>query len=237
MSPQGLRALTNPRVTYGRCFSDDIWVGNDWIFVYYFWVNRGYVHLWIQLSPMEVVSLMISELAATQFSLSISKSIRAVSADKSMRHLWKGFQWWVLSRQRLHFRWLFLNQKGMRALMNPCVTCGSGFVDHFWGGRRFVFIDYFWVNRGWVCWRILASPLEVVSLMISESAPTLFLLMISESAPTLFLLTVVVGVEEATRDLWKWIRLWFLSRQWLIFLLGIYESTRAASANKSTCHL
>jgi len=41
LSQQGLRALPNPRVTFGRCFGDDFQVGTDSVFVDFFWVNRG----------------------------------------------------------------------------------------------------------------------------------------------------------------------------------------------------
>jgi len=37
----GLRALPNPRVTFGRHFGDDFPVGTDSIFVDFFYVNRG----------------------------------------------------------------------------------------------------------------------------------------------------------------------------------------------------
>jgi hypothetical protein len=134
LSPQGLWALTKQCVTYGRCFGDDFWVDNDLIFVYYFCVNRGYVRWWIQLSPMEVVSLMISE------------------------------------SKRLSFQWLFLRPQGLCALMNPPVTCGSGFVYDLWVGSDLVFVVYFWVNRGCGRWVGHASPVEAVSFMISKSA-------------------------------------------------------------------
>jgi hypothetical protein len=41
LSQQGLQALLNPRVTFGRCFGDDFLVGYDSVFVDYFSVNRG----------------------------------------------------------------------------------------------------------------------------------------------------------------------------------------------------
>ena len=61
------------------------------------------------LSAMEVVSLMIFELVATQFSLTISESIGDVCANESKRQPWKQFHWWFLSRQQLSFRWRFLS--------------------------------------------------------------------------------------------------------------------------------
>jgi hypothetical protein len=42
-------------------------------------------------SPVEVVSLMISEVTTTQFSLTISEPSRAVRVDESTYHLWKRF--------------------------------------------------------------------------------------------------------------------------------------------------
>ena len=46
----------------------------------------------IQASPMEGVSLMISESAPTPFLLTISKSKGAASASESTRDLWKLFR-------------------------------------------------------------------------------------------------------------------------------------------------
>jgi hypothetical protein len=42
--------------------------------------------------PVEVVLLMIFESVVTEFSLSISESTGAASANESMRHLWKQFR-------------------------------------------------------------------------------------------------------------------------------------------------
>jgi len=55
-------------------------------------------------------------------------------------------------------------------LSNPCVTCGSSFVDDFR------------VPRGCLRCRIHASPVEAVLLMISESGVNQFSMMIFESA-------------------------------------------------------
>ena len=46
----------------------------------------------IQPSPLEGVSLTISEAAATQFSLTISKSTGDVGAKESTRHFWNRFR-------------------------------------------------------------------------------------------------------------------------------------------------
>jgi hypothetical protein len=64
----------------------------------------------IHMSPMEAVSVMISESTASPFSLTICESTWAVCDDESMRQLWNQFRWWFLSRLRLSFPWLFLSQ-------------------------------------------------------------------------------------------------------------------------------
>jgi hypothetical protein len=43
-------------------------------------------------SPLEVVSLMISKSAPSQFSLTFSESTGVAGADESTRHLWKVFR-------------------------------------------------------------------------------------------------------------------------------------------------
>jgi hypothetical protein len=55
----------------------------------------------------------------------------------------------------------------MFALSNPCITRGSTFVDDFCG------------HMGCFLCLIHASPVEAVSLTISDSTATQFLLMIS----------------------------------------------------------
>jgi len=54
------------------------------------------------------------------------------------------------------------------ALSNPCITRGSTFIDDFCG------------HMGCLLCLIHASPVEAVSLTISDSAATQFLLMISK---------------------------------------------------------
>ena len=142
----------NPGVTYGRCFVDDFRVGTDSVFVDLLLVKRGCERFWIHASPLEAVSVMISEAASTLFSLNISKSTRATSSSKSTRRLWKVFRWWFPSRLRVPFCWLFQSQQGLRALPNPRVTLWSCFVD------------FFRVNRCFELFRIHTSPFEVVSL-------------------------------------------------------------------------
>jgi len=121
LSPYGLIALSNPDVTHKSSFVD------------YLWGQRGCLRCWIHVSPMEAVSLMISE------------SLGAVCAIESMHHLWKKFRWW------------FMRPEGLLALSNPCVTCGSSFIDDFWG------------HMGYLRSRIHASPVKAVSLMIFEA--------------------------------------------------------------------
>jgi hypothetical protein len=54
-------------------------------------------------SSLETVSVMISELATTQFSLIVLESTGAVCADESMRHLWKQFRGLFQSDEQLSF--------------------------------------------------------------------------------------------------------------------------------------
>jgi hypothetical protein len=131
LSQQGLRAFPNPRLTFQRCLGDDFWVGNNSIFVDYFWVNKGCGSWRIHASALESVSLMISETVVAQFSLTISESTRARSAAESTRHLCKLFRWWSPSRHRLSFRWPFLIQQGLWAFLNPRLTFQRCLGDDF----------------------------------------------------------------------------------------------------------
>ena len=145
LRPQGLFALSNPRITHGSSFVDNFWVGSDLVFNVDFWVCRGCLCCRIHASPVEAVSLMISE------------SPGAVCAVESMRHPWKLFRWWFLSQEWISFQWWFLSPQGLFALLNPCVTRWSSFVDDFW------------VHKGCLRCRIHVLPLEAVLLMNSES--------------------------------------------------------------------
>ena len=97
------------------------------------------MHCRIHASPVEAVSLQISEAAG------------AMCAVESMRHPWK------------QFRCRFLRPQGLLALSNPCVTGGRSFVDDF-------IVDDFYAHMGCLRYRIQASPVEAVSLKISEAA-------------------------------------------------------------------
>jgi hypothetical protein len=157
----------------------------------------SYVRSRIHVSSQEIVSVMISESIAIQFSLNICEWTGVVSTEESIHQLWKKFRWWFMSRQRLSFPWLFLSQNGLCAVTNPCVITRNSFGDDFWVDNDLVFLDYLWVNKGcfgddfwvrsdsvfldylWVnkgCmgWRIQASTLQAVSVMIFESTATQF---------------------------------------------------------------
>jgi len=157
LSQQGLCALKNPRVTCGSGLVDDFQGDNDSIFLDYILLNRGCVLSRIHTSHVEAFSMMISESAATQFSLAIFESLGAVCNDESSLDHWKQFRWWFLDRQWLSSPWLFLTQQELYVLTNSSVTCGS---------CRY--------NRGYVHCRIHTSLLEDVSLMISKSTVTQF---------------------------------------------------------------
>jgi len=103
-------------------------VGSDLVFLYCFWVNRGYVCCGIHVSPLKAVSEAISEWEATQISLTVYELTGAVWADESMGLLLKQFQWRFLSGQRLSFPWLFMSQQGLCGLTNPWVSSGKVLV-------------------------------------------------------------------------------------------------------------
>jgi len=169
---------------------------------------------------------MNSEAVATQFSFIVSESTGMVCADESMRQLWTQFQCWILSRQRLGFPWVFQTQQGLCALTNPCVTYGSSFGYHFWVSSDSLFVNYFWVNRGCERWRIHASALEPVSVMISESAVSQFSLIISKS-------TGSMCAGESIRHLWKQFRWLFLRRRQLsLHWLFLSQQGQCALMNK-----
>jgi hypothetical protein len=167
-----LCTLTNPGITCGSSFVDDFWVCSDWVFIDYLWVNKGCVSWQIHVSPVESFLVMIYVFTTTLFSLIISESTEAVCNDESKHHLWMLFRWWFLSRQWPNLRWLFLSPHGLCALMNPRVTCGSDFVDDFLVCSDSVFLYYFWVNKGCMRWRIDASPVVAIPVMIYESTAT-----------------------------------------------------------------
>jgi hypothetical protein len=153
---------------------------------------------------------MISEWAATLFSLTVYESTGVVWADESIRHLWKQFRGLFLTRRRLSFPWLFISQQGLCALTNPWVTSGNIFGDDFWEGSDSVFLDYFWVNRCCVRWGFHVSSLEAVLEGNSEWAATQFSLTVNES-------TGEVWADESIRHLWMQFRGLFVSGQRLSF--------------------
>jgi hypothetical protein len=129
---------------------------------------------------MQAISVMISKSMVTQFSLNIFEWTGAVCTSESKRQLYKQFRWWFLSRRRLSFPWIFLSENGLCALTNHSLSSASSFGDDFFGMDS-IFLDYFLVNKGCVRWRIHASALEAVSVMISDYTASQFSLTISES--------------------------------------------------------
>jgi hypothetical protein len=59
-------------------------------------------------------------------------------------------------------------------MCNPCVTRGSSFADDFSIGSESVFIDDFYAHLGCLRCRIQASPVEAVSLKISEAGGVVY---------------------------------------------------------------
>jgi len=184
----------NPRVIFRSCFVD------------FFWVNRGCERFRIHASCLECFSMMISQSAPTLFSFTFSKSIRVSSASESRRLLWKLFRWRLPSRHQFRFRWLFLTQQGMAVIPNPRITFEKCFGDDFPADTDSVFIDFFLINKCWQLFWIHTSSLKSVSVITSQSAPTLFSFTFSES-------TRAGSYFETTRPLWKVFRWWFRSQQ------------------------
>jgi len=109
------------------------------------------------------------------------------------------FLWW----QRLSFRWWFLSPNRLFGLSNTCVTHGSSFVDDLWVCRCYLrcriqphpwkqFVNDLWGHRDYLRCRIHVSPVEAVSLMISESL-------------------MAVWAIESMRHPWEQFLWWFLS--------------------------
>jgi hypothetical protein len=150
-----------------------------------------------------------------------------------MCHRWKQFRCW------------FLRLQGLFALSNPCVTCGSSFVDDFWDGSDSVFVDNFWARMCSLRCRIHASPVEAVLLMISEYAGALYALEsmhhpwkyfvddfwvlrgclcfqihkspVGAVSFMIYEATGAVCAVESMRHLWKQFCWWFVRRQRLSF--------------------
>jgi hypothetical protein len=155
----------NPCVTFGSCFVD------------LFWINRAFERFRIHASSLEADSVMISESAATRFSLTISGSTRAGGVDESTHHL-----------QKL-FCWLFLCQQRLRALSNSRITFGKCFSDDFPFGT-----DFFFFQQGLSSLPNPRVTFERCFHDIFQSAPTLFLLTFSE-------LTGAATSSKSTRHL------------------------------------
>jgi len=131
--------------TFRWWFSVDI----DSVFLDYFLVDRGYMHWRIHTSPVEAISVMICESAATQFTLTISDSTGALCTDESKRHLWKRFRWWFLSRHWLSFPWLFLSQQAV---------CVNKSRHHLWKqfhswflSRQQLSFCWLFLSQQWLC--------------------------------------------------------------------------------------
>jgi hypothetical protein len=140
-SQQGICVPTNPSISYGVSLVDYFWVVSYLVFTCDFRVNKDFVHWRIHASVVEAVSLMVSESAATQLSVMISKSKRIVCADESRLQLWRQSCWCFLSGQRLSFRLWFSSQLGLCALTNPWVKYGGSLGDYLWVVSYSVFGD------------------------------------------------------------------------------------------------
>jgi len=170
LSQQGLCERTNQGFSWGGSLVDAFWVGNDLVFGDDFRVKWDFVRWWIEASAKEAVSLIVSKLAETQLSLAISKSTRTLCPYESTCQPWKNYRWWFLNRQLLSFRWWFPSQQRLCAGTNPVFSLECSLVDGFWVSTDSVFACDFEVNRDFVRWRIHATAIEALSLMVFELA-------------------------------------------------------------------
>jgi hypothetical protein len=100
--------------------------------------------------------------------------------------------------------------------MNPRVTFGISFVDDFWVNSGLVFISSLYVNRCCERWRIHASHVEAVWLMISKSVVDQFSLTLSEStAVSVLTNTRITCGSGFVDDFWVGISLVFVDYFWI----------------------
>lgn len=92
--------------------------------------------------------------------------------------------WSFLSLQRLSFLFWFQSQQGILLLTNPGISSWCSLIDYFWVISYSIFGEDYRVNKDCARRRIQASAGETVSMMIFESAVTLFSVSISESTWT-----------------------------------------------------
>jgi hypothetical protein len=153
-------------------------------FRWWFLINRDYVRRRIPASPVEAVSLIVFESAATQFSLGILQSTGYLCADESRRQLWRQTRWLFLSRQLLSIRWQVTSQQGVYVQTNPSISCETSFGEDFKCMSDSVFDVDFRVNLDCVRWPIQASAVKRVSVMVYEFSTTLFSVTITDSIGT-----------------------------------------------------
>jgi len=87
MSQKGLCGLTNAFVSCENSFRGRFCEGTDSVFLDCLGVTRGCLGCRIHSPPVKAVSDAISKWAASQFSLTVYESTRAVWSDKSIHHL------------------------------------------------------------------------------------------------------------------------------------------------------
>jgi len=130
LSQQVLYAVRIPCVIAGNSFGGYFWLGGDLVFLDCLWVNRGDGRWRIHWSPLEKISVMICQRAATLFFFIVSESTGVVCAEDSFCHLCKQFPWLFLSGQLLSFPWHFLSEQVLSALRIPSVISGNNFRDN-----------------------------------------------------------------------------------------------------------
>jgi len=182
LSHQGLRALPNPHVTFGSCFGDDLWGCSDSVFVDIS-ESQG---LWALTNPHVTFGSCFVNFFLVN---------RGCGAYKSTRYLLEGVSVMISQSASTMFSLTFFEATG--------ASSSSKSTYHVW---KLCFVDFFCVNMGCELFKIHASPLEGVLVMISQATPTLFSLNFSESRGA-------ADASESTRHLSKVFRWWFLRRQ------------------------
>jgi len=156
LSQYRLQELPNTRVTFERCFGDDFWVDNNLVFVDYFWVNRtvgadeSTLHLWMMCLDFYLVN-------------------RGCESYRIHESPLKGVSVRIFQPALTSFSLTFSKSTGDASASISTRHLWKLFRWRFASQHRLRFRWLFWVNRGRQLFRIHASPLKGVSVMISES--------------------------------------------------------------------
>jgi hypothetical protein len=245
MSKQGLCGLTNPFITCENSFGGYLWLGGDSVFLDCLWVNRGCVRWRIHWSPLQTFSGMISERAATLFSLLfLSEQVLCalripcvISGSSFGGYFWVGSDsvfldcWWV-NRGCVGWRIHSSSVKAVSGAIYEWVATQFSLTVYestwtVWDDESFVtcessFGGYFWVVSDSVFLDCSWVNRGCVGWRIHSSRVKAVPGAISEWSATQFSLmfsesTGAVGVEDSLCHLWKQFHWRFPSGQRLSF--------------------